>query len=1066
MSRVYSVTGLSVSSYKKEGEKAFSLSKGDIFDAVLTHKDNHKLTFKTEEGLSFSAKARGLPINLNDKVKFQAVAGEKGQISLKILENMTQKAFSPKGAMLSNGDVMELFKQSNFTHEENIFEIKSPAEYEASEEEALALKRIKSKLAYMEGNLSSAVINELMAAGVPIGDMTLGMMNTALKTISENSEAIERADLINSPATYSLEINDPHQMNGRQEDIAKELAKQKLPVTEDNIAFVEKAADLFGQIKDISPQTAAELVKGGFTEDLKGIYQKKYSSRETIPISDEKWEAIEKSVKDIFEEEGIVFSTENKLKARIFVANEIKISKENIEKFDFYRNLKDEPIENIIKNACKAIKEGKEAYQTAPAADLKKEALAVVYEEISGWLPKIDENIVYTAEKNNIPLTLYNLREIAVTGNAISGEASFSNKIMLMQIQLKLTKEVSHGLIQKGINIDTMPLEKAIAALKAEERALYKNILAENGENPSPDNVNKLEDIFNAVSNTKILTSNVYSDIILKKTPFTIKGVENSIAYARFMADMENFMTVPSLKWGDSFEKVKSQFAGLLQSLDISDTLENVRAAQILSRADIEVNNENILNVKLIDSKLQEIQNKLHPEIGVKMIKDGINPLDMHVDEVLAYINSYEKDLGKDFSGKIAEFIYEMDKNEALDADKREALIGIYRAMNQIERNGAAAIGVNMAREANPTLKNLLDASDYYKETKGNRNYSDIKIKDGHRENKTVLNSIRNAIETGVSAAADHRDSAKKISKRGADYFNMLSQSISNLMTPRNFARLAENPNYMDMDLTEVLNELQGYKDTKEVYDPEQADAVYSQIKKSISEGPDFIRDMEHMGIALTFNNIQAFKELKEKPAQISEKIEELKEKYADAENIVPETGPEENTLAKIHENINDILLKGSELPNEYIKELLYIQKAVRVQSQAFRRTNEYNIPVKVKDKVCNLNILIPKGTIDRNKTTIALTLQGKQESFKLFAEAEGNGLDIHMPEMMLTEDEKSMFETFLSPSGFYIKSLNGEELKGINTTEIRQGMKITKEKLFELGKAAVKFADLKEHTL
>ncbi len=43
----------------------------------------------------------------------------------------------------------------------------------------------------------------------------------------------------------------------------------------------------------------------------------------------------------------------------------------------------------------------------------------------------------------------------------------------------------------------------------------------------------------------------------------------------------------------------------------------------------------------VLDAKLTDISSRLHPMIAASMIKDGLNPLDMDIDDTLEYIKSF-----------------------------------------------------------------------------------------------------------------------------------------------------------------------------------------------------------------------------------------------------------------------------------------------------------------------------------------------------------------------------------------------------------------------------------------
>lgn len=309
-------------------------------------------------------------------------------------------------------------------------------------------------------------------------------------------------------------------------------------------------------------------------------------------------------------------------------------------------------------------------------------------------------------------------------------------KRQLAEVQLRLTSEAMSTLIQKGIDIDTMSLKDIVDQLKSIEKDLYKTHLEIAGAETSTENVEQMKDLYDKLSNITDLSAPTYQEIVHRDIPFTVTALSdaeqinanNQLLQLQQASDTyENLQTQPNPKFKESFSKVADQVEPLLNDLNIETTEENIRAAKILVKNKMEVNEENILDIKLIDSKVTEVTTQLHPTIAANMIRDGLKPAQMNIDDVIKYMNKFENLLGEDLSQKISSYIYEMDKANELTQPERETMIGIYRMLYTIDKTQGRATGFVVKNNMDLTLNNLMEAANYYDRT--NARYTDIDVK-------------------------------------------------------------------------------------------------------------------------------------------------------------------------------------------------------------------------------------------------------------------------------------------------------------------------------------------------
>ncbi len=459
-------------------------------------------------------------------------------------------------------------------------------------------------------------------------------------------------------------------------------------------------------------------------------------------ISDNKKEVSEDKEEQTVENRKV----ENKESLRISEVEVQKIKEKNIKVSKSIQKYDEETIKKALENTD---------------GELTIKDLQVAFEQINGNQintknedVKISEEIEITTEE----IERLSTKEIEKQLKVVTA------KRQLAEIQLRMTSEVSAMLAKKGIDVDTVPLKELVKELKNVEDELYKSKLSQAGAKPTAENVEQMRELYDNLANIKDLSFATYKEVIHKEIPFTINAMSESEKQNRLenlleqellkrqqqaAQSYENSQTQPNAKFGDSFAKVASQIEHLLDGIEVEATPENVRAAKILVKNKMEVNEENIQDIKIVDSKVTKVTRELHPIIAANMIKDGLKPADMKVDEVITYMNKFKELLGEDLTDKIASYIYEMDEAKELTQNQRDTMIGIYRMLYSIEKTNGRATGFVVKNEQELTLKNLMEASQYYDRTSAKYSDIDVRIDDNFGELEKLVvdsNSIRSQL--------------------------------------------------------------------------------------------------------------------------------------------------------------------------------------------------------------------------------------------------------------------------------------------------------------------------------
>lgn len=119
--------------------------------------------------------------------------------------------------------------------------------------------------------------------------------------------------------------------------------------------------------------------------------------------------------------------------------------------------------------------------------------------------------------------------------------------------------------------------------------------------------------------------------------------------------------------------------------------------------------------------RIQQTFENMKPQVVREMIKTGINPLDMNLEELNRTAVEIKEQLGIDNEDvRFSKYLYKLEQNSEIAEEERSAYIGIYRLIARVEQTDGAAIGMLAQQGAEFTMRNLLTAVRAVKKKAGN----------------------------------------------------------------------------------------------------------------------------------------------------------------------------------------------------------------------------------------------------------------------------------------------------------------------------------------------------------
>jgi len=1035
-----------------KGNNAPGLASGQVYEGLITAKNKEKISIKLEDGFSFEAKVGSINKNVGESIKFMASKDESGTLTLRVLDFSANKNTD---GFLSPCQTKDLLKQSGFITEESIHESGlNSGEAQAEEKARLAAAKIQSKLAYASDNLTMHAINELLANGVSVTKLNLSMLNSVIKQVKESPQALseQEVDKIINESIKEHGI-DAKELESKTK-IIKSLSENSLSINSNNVEFVEKCLKIYEESAAVTDSAIAGLIKSGGEITLSALY----SSNHTAAIKNESadMELLNKDLPRLLAGMGIDDNSQTREAASLLFAYDLPITEENMEKVAFLKDFASQGEEQVRKSAANAIKEGIKPENAVLTDFAGKENLSAVYREIMEFLPTATNRQVAYINSVNMPMTLFNLRNTAVPETFTPQAQSGDSRYMLIQLQHKLTNEAAQRLIGKGINIDTMPVNKALNELKAAENENFTAFLDDMGAEANTQNITGLAQTMEAVRGLKYIIPDTYRRVAEGAVELSVAGISPVGRKADVLERIEELMPVPNYAYGDSLDKAEDSLKKIVESMGFAADEMNMKSASILVKSGMELNRDNMLKVGIIDLKISNVYENLHPKAAAHMIKSGFDPLNSHIDSVIDYIESYNSEYGENPKDSVAQTIYQMDKKGQLNDNERKALIALYKMMDKIEKDSFTSVGLNLRAGHMPTLRSFMDMTDL--KIDKTQEISDS----GYTE--SLISDTGNALKQISSPNIDHEE----------EYAKLIMKSFAGKINRENLEKLVSDPSIMDKPLEKIVDfVLESAEDSKGAVNGEEALAAFNDLKTVLGQKHDLFTFFENIGIPATVNNIKTYLALRE-PGYFSSTItdiaDEIDKNAADysvnLENIDITAENQPNAaIVEAADNLEQAAVDSGKA--DMIKEIRLLQNAVKVQNAIAKRQNNFKIPVDIGGKAGQLNMFMPNGYVSgASKINLAVSINTEAVSVSAMFLVEGNSagitLDIKGYDARSKRDIEKKLNTALESFGMKgkITAFEATEDFSGNLDILPEIGKNHKEAMFNIGKAMMKFAD------
>ncbi|WP_455720525.1 DUF6240 domain-containing protein [Agathobacter sp.] len=791
--------------------------------------------------------------------------------------------------------------------------------------------------------------------------------------------------------------------------VENQLKEYDVPATDENVSDAVSKIDQAKQLEDMSQETKAYLVKNDMEPTIANVYKATYSSSQmsagngngSTKISDEEFEALKPQLKQILSDAGIEASEDNLNQCRWLIDNQIAVTPDNV----LYANKLDAIIDNAgntdtgfyVRSVAQAIATGKTAADATMSQDDLIFDKAAKAQEV---LESATAEDVAQLEAENKSVTIENLAAAAksrenadtdknsgtvketdnISYNAQAEQITAQRK--LYEARLYMTFQANVSLMKKGISIDTEPIERMVDLLKEQENQYYSALFGQDEVTALDEKAAAYNNVTEIFEQMKFQPAYVLDLNSQESTVYEIytAGKAMQQSFEKATAGYETLMTSPRADMGDSISKAFQNVDDILKDLDMETSDENRRAVRILAYNSTDITKENISHIKAVDEQVQRAFKEMSPAVTVEMIKKGISPLDMTMQELADTASQIKNEISDDRNEKYSEFLWKLEKNNEITQEERDSYIGIYRLISQVERSDGAVIGALVNQGADITMKNLLSAV----RTKG-KGQMDYKVDDDFAGVNSINGGSR--IDDQIAAAYNTnciKDVLDEISPEKMDF--------------------AKDDSWLDMTPEQLKQAIESAETDQNMSDEYAAEQL-EEFREAVMSPENVYAFLEKYDAKTTASNLMAASRLIKNPSEAVEKLwqqgesgvikgllEETIERFAEAVKNPEELAKAQEELAETAEHVMDnMIVEDKSAGSIDIKQMKLLCSQFRIASDMAKQEN-YIVPVETADGVTGVNLRIVRG--EDKKGMVDIFFQGRL-SGKVAAsfEAKANGV-------------------------------------------------------------------------
>lgn len=937
-------------------------------------------------------------------------------------------------------------------------------------------------------------------------DLTIESLTFALSLIKEYTESNTNKEEAISNKSVPVKSRDKIS----EGEIKKRMEAEELPINGESIEQIKRALQFSEGVPQLDDKDIAYILDNNLTPSVKNLYKARYSSQRNeypLRLSDDEWKKLIPQVNEIVKDIKAPVNNELLEDGKWFIENNIPLTKNKINLLLGIKELKRNYSEDMaLDRILKGMKEGVLPDDAILIEDerLIEEAIAQNYNDIntdragiSQLIENIhkisDSDIIRTVEADyDITLSkLIDSLEGDLPTHNVTEELTVDKQARLLtakrqleEIRLKMTMEAAIRLEKKGFLIETENLERVVERLRIEERAYYNELYNHALEGSEESSLKLLQLTSESISELRAMPAYILGQTLIDRGNQTIPDLLTSGRSLRSELDKaresyEALFTTPKAEYGDSIKKAFANMSSLLEEMGIEDTEYNQRAIRILGYNRMEITPESINQVKAYDINVNYLLQNLNPGIAIQIIRDGVNPLDVPIEELNLRIEKLNEE-GYSSLDKYSAYLYKLEREEGISEAERKAYIGIYRLLYQIEKSDGAALGAVIKSDQEVTLNHLLMALRTNK-----KGAIDYKIDDGFGTLQEL--SFKNESISDQLSSLYSYDRHEEIASGTDTYYvedplqneiqGGIVKELLNSLTPWKLHQLHigiqemegaskdqhsawETLGNMSMEqLLEQIRSIQTNPREDQVYYYEklrELQEVYRNSDQSIS----FLNNLK---IPCTTNNLMMAGQILNSNRSVYKKLfgliqdkdedsdnktqENLKEKLEVSDKLIDKESMIE-AYERLEQDVKAIINEEAVKEDINLDSLNHLKSIGRQMCflKDLAKREFYQIPIEASGRITNINLTIIRGKALGKRVRVSLVSESlgsiRAEASLKEGKLSGYIASDHIGSLKILEEKTKLLESVAQEEGITIKQMNFCLQQTIDTIYTHQRIK------------------------
>ena len=794
-------------------------------------------------------------------------------------------------------------------------------------------------LTVMSNTLSSEDFNKMMEEGSMPGDMdeveSINTLDKIKAKMAENGVVIEG---FNDDLSVEV-LEEMTGSRGAAEALKKEFTARDLSLNEENIKEIEEVYKKADEITEITDGMCDYILRNAIEPTVDNLYRVRFSAAE-VPFkeggyfSDEYGHIVKDGDSDMTESDyfaGKIHEIAEKMniddeaeeeellkEAGWLVKSRILCNEGNLSILHDLRSVKlplsDEDKAKMVANAAER-GVGIDKAEFTQKSNLLERAV-----EAKEVVDKATDSDLQAIINDGKTLNIANLAEYAGSNVRTLNEGMedpklITSKRILAEARLQMSVEANYTLIKRGFSLEITALEETVNVLKALEEKVNREFFG-NDEIEASTKANLWNESNKIIAEMPYIPVKAVGDMVKSSDIFTLRltyevGIGIKEQFEKAQKTYEAVGTEVRADLGDDIKKAFSNVDDILKENEMELNENNRKAVRILGYSEMEITKENIIDISDKETRLERIINKMNPANTLELIREGVNPLEISMEELEEKLDAMGMDAVRRCDN-YASFICKLDRAGEISDEERNSFIGIYRLLDKVEKSDGKALGDLVKAESEISFKNLLTA-------------------------------IRTGKSKGLNIKLD--ESVGEAIKAGGYEFDISEQIAS------------------------AFTDIVGSSEGEQEYYKREFEAYRETLMK---DEKNVASELEMLNEKVTPENLRAMSEIlaNDKEYNPWKKMEEYCDKFEDnafskAMEDLSENFDDEDTVSKAYENIleeaKDAIGRIAESGvGEYvdIKAIKQTFRQIGIISKMTREEN-FEVPVKTDEETINIRLKI-----------------------------------------------------------------------------------------------------------